>query len=317
MTGDFLTTFHESTLAPRAPLVALVERVMDAEVLSLGRVTKGYVNEVYRAELASAPPVYVRIRRRGGVAFETEAWALGACRRAGVPVPEVHAVTVLEAEAPLEVMVLAAVPGQALGSVWPELSEASRQEVMGRVGAALRALHSVELGGWGRRTSGGGWEYPDWASRAAASVRDREADVPFLRGAGLAEREADALLDIVRVTPLLEAPVPVLCHGDLGLDHLFVDENLTLTGVIDFGMWQGSLRELDFAVLTMYHPDVALAWLESAAPFDEEFYRRVLVEQVNTGMGFFAHDLRQGNVDYADLALTGLRGSLAAWQRLF
>ena len=149
-------------------------------------------------------------------------------------------------------------------------------------------------------------------------VRERRADVPVLQSAGLTEAETDALLAIVRIMPTLSAPRPVLCHGDLGMDHIFVDDALKVTGLIDFGNWQGGPRELDFAVLTMYHPDVRLAWLEPtyAAPVDREFNRRVLVEQVSVMMGFLAHDLRQGNADYAALAVQGMRAALGAWRRL-
>lgn len=112
-------------------------------------------------------------------------------------------------------------------------------------------------------------------------------------------------------------PKPVLCHGDLGMDHLFVDGDLNVTGLIDFGMWRGGPRELDFAVLTMYHPDVSLGWLEKAygtGSFGRDVYRRVLTERIAVGMGFLAHDLREGNADYLELALTGLRRSLEFWR---
>ena len=92
-----------------------------------------------------------------------------------------------------------------------------------------------------------------------------------------------------------------------------------VTGVIDFGMWRGGPCELDFAVLSMYHPDVSLAWLGAgygAGPFDKSFYRRVLSERIAVGIGFLAHDLRLGNADYLELALLGLRGSLHAWRAL-
>ena len=117
--------------------------------------------------------------------------------------------------------------------------------------------------------------------------------------------------------PTLSAPRPVLCHGDLGMDHIFVDDALTVTGIIDFGMWQGGPHELAFAVLSMYHPDVRLAWFEPtyAVPVNREFDRRVLVEQVSVMMGSLAHDLRQGNADYAALAVQGLRAALGAWRR--
>ena len=234
MANDFSAAFHSSVAAPRDQLVALVERVMNADVTSLERVTQGYVNEVYRADFATAPAVFVRIKRRGGAAFSSEAWALNECHRAGVPVPKVYAVTTLEAEEPPEVMVLASVSGRSLGDVWPELDETSQAQVMRSVGETLGLLHSLEVGGWGKRV-GESWEYSNWEGRAAAMVQGRAADVPVLRSAGLTEAETDALLAIVQVMPTLSAPRPVLCHGDLGMDHIFIDDALKVTGLIDFG----------------------------------------------------------------------------------
>ncbi len=118
MTNDFLTAFHGSFEAPRDQLVTLVEGVMNAKVITLERITQGYANEVYRAEFMAAPAGFVRINRRGEAMFDAEAWALGVCRRAGVPVPKVYAVTTLAAEKPLGVMLLASVPGRPLGEVW-------------------------------------------------------------------------------------------------------------------------------------------------------------------------------------------------------
>lgn len=293
----------------------MIEKEMGGQVTALERVTRGYVNEVYYADLAPPQRIVVRIRRRGVTSFTSEAWALGTARRAGVPVPEVHAVTVLEADEPLEVMLLSLVPGRPLGELWPSLDEGQRHLAAGRVSDALRTLHA-EVGGWGRRSDDGVWEFATWRERAEAEVRDREADVPTLQEAGLTETETDGLMAAVRAMLTADVPTPVLCHGDLGMDHLHVDGALTVTGIIDFGMWRGGPPELDAAVLTMYHPDVPPAWLKNGErnPPGEDFYRRVLTERIAAGMGFLAHDLREGSADYLELALSGLRGSLRAWR---
>ena len=154
MTDAFQKEIHAGLNAPRDQLIRLIEKAMKAKVTSLKRATQGYVNEVYRAELASAPTVFVRVGRRGGVSFETEACALNVARRAG---PAVYAVTTLEVEEPLEVMILEAVSGQPLGELWPELGEPARSRAMSQVGVALRSLHSAVVDGWGRRTADGGW----------------------------------------------------------------------------------------------------------------------------------------------------------------
>ncbi len=309
MTNSFREDFHAAFTAPRDPLVALIEREAGALVAGLERVTQGYANEVYYADLTSSERIVVRIRRRGAINFASEAWALEAARRAGVPVPRILALTVLEADEPLEVMLLSLVPGRPLGALWPGLGEAERRTVMRHVGETLRALHT-EVDGWGRRFEDGNWEFATWRERAASEVRGREADVSTLQQAGLTEAETDGLMETVRAMLTVGEPTPVLCHGDLGMDHLFVDGDLNVTGIIDFGMWRGGPRELDAAVLTMYHPDVPAAWLGPLGAASE----RRLSEQIAVGMGFLAHDLREGSADYLELALSGLRGSLQAWR---
>lgn len=143
---DFRAAFHGSVAAPRAPLALLIEREMGAAVTGLERVTRGYANEVYVADLAPSGRVVVRIRRRGGASFASERWAVVTARNAGVPVPEIYAVTVLDAGEALKVMLLSLVPGRPLGDVWPDLGETERRTVMRRVGVTLRALHA-EVGG--------------------------------------------------------------------------------------------------------------------------------------------------------------------------
>ena len=318
MTNPFQEEFHAAFSAPQALLVAFAEQKMGTQVTRLERVTQGYANEVYVADLASSERVIVRIRRRGATSFASEGCALKAARSAGVPVPEVYALETFGAEEPLEVMLLSLVPGRPLGEMWSELNEGERRLATERVGRVLQRLH-LETGGWGRRSDDGGWEFATWRERAEAEVQGREADVPTLREAGLSEGETDGLMAAVRAMLSVSRPTPVLCHGDLGMDHLFVDASLNVTGIIDFGMWRGGPLELDFAVLNMYHPDVSLARLGAGygvGSFDDDFYRRVLSEQIAVGMGFLAHDLRLGNADYLDLALLGLRGSLRAWRAL-
>ncbi len=80
--------------------------------------------------------------------------------------------------------------------VWPDLGEASQKQALRSVGEVLGLMHGTKVGGWGKRT-GDTWQYPDWQSRAVATVRERAADVPVLQSAGLTEAETDALLAIV------------------------------------------------------------------------------------------------------------------------
>ena len=79
----------------------------------------------------------------------------------------------------------------------------------------------------------------DWAAYVHQLVADRRADMPFLVEAGLNESEVTALMQIVETLARYHCQEPVLCHGDLSMDHVFVDDDLQLCGIIDFGPSQG------------------------------------------------------------------------------
>jgi len=120
--------------------------------------------------------------------------------------------------------------------------------------------------------------------------------------------------------PVLECPQPVLCHGDLAAEHLFVDDQLQLTGVIDFGQFRGGPPALDFAVLLMYHPQIELAWLQHGyqpgVALDEAFMRQLLVQQACVQMRYLAFDFQEGDPDACAAALQGLHTTLHAWSGL-
>lgn len=44
---------------------------------------------------------------------------------------------------------------------------------------------------------------------------------------------------------------PVLCHGDLGLDHIFIEDE-KISGLIDFGNYQTRTIHYDFAYLNFF-----------------------------------------------------------------
>jgi aminoglycoside phosphotransferase (APT) family kinase protein len=154
-----------------------------------------------------------------------------AMRRAPVPTPEV-----LWRNPP--VLALAALPGRALGRLG-EPSTAS-PAAWAAAGTAVRTLHDAPL--------------PPWRSH-----RDSE-QAPSL------DRESTWLLandvlpaelvmrnrEIARAA--LRPSTPVFTHGDLQLDHVFVDGD-EVTGVLDWsGAGQGDAM-FDLAVLTLGHPE--------------------------------------------------------------
>lgn len=321
MSDEFLRQRHAAYATPADVLSSLIKDATGQNVQRHEKIVRGYANEVYRIWTDQGEPFVVRIRQHGDLGFQQEAWAMAQCRAAGAPVPMVYLVATVDiAGQPHEAMVLQAMPGQAVCDLQRELTTTELAAVYAQVGAALRTIHSVRVDGFGQLREESKWEFPDWASLAQAERRERESNAPTLCRAGLSTAEVEQLLRIISTMAAFECPQPVLCHGDLAAEHFFVDDQLQLTGVIDFGQFRGGPPALDFAVLLMYHPQVELAWLQHGyqpgVAFDEAFVRLLLVQQACVQMRNLVFDVQEGHAEACAAAIQGLHTTLRAWEAL-
>lgn len=141
------------------------------------------------------------------------------------------------------VLALAAVPGAALGRLG-EPSTASAA-AWAAAGAAVRTLHDAPLPPWPAKNKGD-----------VTAALDRECE--WLVANGVVPADV-----VVRNRQVAEAAfrpfVPVFAHGDLQLDHVFVDGD-DVTGVIDWSEAGPGDPLFDLATLTLGHeenlPDV-------------------------------------------------------------
>ena len=283
MTTDIVRQRHAAYQTSKQVIFDLVERATGQKATSREKIVRGYDSEVYLVYTRDNNDVVVRIRHHGGAPFADEAWAIAQCRDVGVPAPDVLLVETITIEQHTrEVMVQRRVPGRALSEIERELTPEQRAAVWRQAGAALGAIHSIQVGGFYKRRRDGSWDFPDWKSVSEQSIIDRTSEKPLLMQAGFRADEVDQLLQILEAGQALCAgQQPVLCHGDFLPGHLFVDRDLNLCGVIDFGEFQGGGPILDFANLTRSCPDVDLAWLapDYGNPhlFDGTFPARLLV----------------------------------------
>ncbi len=154
-----------------------------------------------------------------------------AMRLAPIPTPEV-----LWWKPP--VLALAALPGKALGHLGEPSTAPSG--AWAAAGAALRALHDAPLPPWrwrreteqtSRLDSECAWLVENDVLPADLVTRNREI-------AGAAFRPS----------------TPVFAHGDLQVDHVFVDGD-EVTGVLDWSEAGQGDAMYDLAILTLGHPE--------------------------------------------------------------
>jgi aminoglycoside phosphotransferase (APT) family kinase protein len=322
MTTTIINQRHAAYQTSEQAIYELVRRATGQEGISREKIVRGYDSEVYLVDTRQGDRFVVRIRHHGGVSFEQEAWAIGRCRAVGVPAPEVLLVETMALDGNTrEVMVQRRVPGRALSEIEGDLTPEQRAAVWRQAGAALGAIHSIPVGGFYRRHADGSWDFPDWDSMWQTPTDERASERPQLMQAGFTWADVDLMLDILQVErERFPVEQPVLCHGDLSPGHLFVDDDLNLTGVIDFGEFQGGGPIVDFANLSMSCPNVDLAWLQrgygNQELFDGAFPTRLLVAKVGQQMGYLAHYIRQGNAEEAAPIAAGLRESLREWRAI-
>ncbi|MDX1935003.1 MAG: aminoglycoside phosphotransferase family protein [Capsulimonadales bacterium] len=315
-----VTRLHAGFRTPRPTLFDIVREAVGQEPdpESVVKIVRGYDSEVYRVRTVAATAVVIRIRRDGDIPYEQEAWALEQAGRAGVPVPEVLLLTerrINRVRRP--VMVQRCLPGRNLVDLLPVFTGAQKERVLRQAGEALRRLHTVAVDGFYRRRSDGTWDFPDWASRMASALREREEETPLLLAAGLTDDEIRRGLNAIeRYTVDFPCPQPVLLHADVSAEHFFADETGNLTGMLDFGDFYGGPPEADIAYFTVNDPELPLEWLldgygdRSEWGDREAFLQRLLRYQVVLLPGDVAFAAEMENAEETERLLGAYRAVL-------
>lgn len=315
MPTNFINQRHAAYQTPQSLIFDLIRQATGDDPIHSEKLVRGYDNEVYAVQTRQGNAYIVRLQQQGGAGYAEEAWAIECCRTAGVPVPSLCYVGLLMVgEQYKPVMVQRRVPGRPLSELYPTLSQDERAHIFRQVGAVLRKMHSIPVGGFYKLHPGGAWDSPDWESIALSNVRARTNERPQLQAAGLTEQEIDRLLAVIAAgTPPLDRQ-PVLCHGDLGLEHLFVDAALTLTGIIDFGEFQGGLPVVDFVPLSLDCSPQEVAWIKAgyanADLFADDFDQRLRHSRFSFLTGYLAHCVRIGDHEEIGIVVQILRTDL-------
>lgn len=315
MPTDFINQRHAAYQTPQACIFDLFQQTTGNDPSHSEKLVRGYDNEVYAVQTRQGNDYIIRIQQHGDTGYAEEQWAIDQCRAVGVPAPEICYVGVLTVgDQSKPVMVQRRVPGRPLAEVYATLTSEERAHIFRQVGALLSKIHSIRVGGFYKLNPGGIWDFPDWESIIRANRRDRTAERPQLLAAGLREDEIDAIFAItLNQTPPVDRQ-PVLCHGDLGLDHLFVDTDLTLTGVIDFGEFQGGLPLVDFVRLSLDCTEQELRWVQAGytnkAFVADAFAQRLRLNRMNFLTGYLAHCMRIGDHEECRTVVDTLRASL-------
>lgn len=314
--NNFLKARHAAYATPEDDIFRLVQKATGQQPQSSQKIVRGYDNEVYAVKTQQGQVCIVRINRHGKTGFDQEAWALEKCRAAGVPVPEILLIDVIEVDEHKDsVMVQRKLPGAALSDIQKSLTQNELQAVFCQAGEILSKIHSIKVNGFYKRHADGSWDFSTWHKVMMSALKDRAAEKTFILASGFSETEFNVMLGLLkRYRDGFVCDQPVLCHGDFLPDHIFVDERLVISGIIDFGEFQGGPPIHDFARLSLGHPEIKLDWLKfgyaDKTIFEHNFGTRLTLHKIPLQMGYLAHYVQSGNTEAATVTAAGLRTTL-------
>ena len=326
MTSEFILKKQSDYATPKAAIESFLRGVTPKRVESLERIFNGVDNEVYAVGFEAQESQFLRIKREGAKSFATEAWAMEQCRKQGVPVPEITLLSEIESEGELRpVMMVESVKGAPLNKILTSLSDLERAQVAHRTGEAMRRMHSVHTAGFYELTlvatdvSGvfeESWDFPDWESLMFQSIKERTEESLRWREAGLSEIESEKILELMqRYRQEFACVQPVLCHGDFGARHLFFDDRLQLSGIIDFGDFVGGPPILDFAGLHSDCPEIDMNAIctgyGDAFELTDRFESRLRLHALCDNAGSLNWHLLHKNFGRLEKQVSDLRSCLA------
>ncbi|HVX45732.1 MAG TPA: aminoglycoside phosphotransferase family protein [Mycobacteriales bacterium] len=294
--STFITQLHARVELPAAALNDLVRDATGSAIAESERIVRGDEYEVHRVVSAGGDEVFVRAcfpgTEPGKAAREAEAMQIA--RAAGVPVPPVLLVrTVPTDQGDRPAMVIGAAPGTQLSRL--DLSDIETATVMQDLGHLLGRLSTTRLPGPGRPDEDGRWPEPN--ADYQRYLRAVRADSQRLAPAGITPAEVEVIarrLDELASVPITDQPI--LSHGDIWAEHLFIDADRRITGLIDWGMWAGGSPAEDLAALSHRLSDAEFAIVLEHHPLghDAALRRRIAAASLTRSIGGLAWLVRSG-----------------------
>lgn len=205
---------------------------LTAAALEAEPVDGGWGNDNWRIDGPGGPWLLKLSPASYGPKWAASHRAMALAGGAGVPVPALVAMGI---EGPVAARILTWVDGRPATSVIGH--PACTATLVASLGAALRALHGVRPVAFSSRLDGSGPRFASWAAYLAHRLEQVTARC---RATGVPDEET-VTRTAAAVTGLAAAvdghAVPALCHRDLHLGNLLVDEAGALAGILD---WDGA-----------------------------------------------------------------------------
>lgn len=249
-------------------LSEIVQKAMGVNTEQINRINKGQSNEVYFIDLKDRSFVLRIARGFDYDIFAIERWAMQEVSRRGVPVAAILAQdSVVDRDEVIYYQIQEKLTGEPLDDllVQGKIGRERSERLTELAGELLAAIHSVPMSGWGRITEPDHGTYESFEKRILALQEDSERfDKALAQFNSLGVPRFEEVWQVLRYLESFAISEPVLLHYDLTPDHIFVDSDDRITGIIDWGAVQGGDPVRDFVRWNYWdNYEFSIDWLAS------------------------------------------------------
>jgi aminoglycoside phosphotransferase (APT) family kinase protein len=221
----------------------IVLKAMGANIEQITRINKGQSNEVYFIDLKDRSFVLRIVKGVDYDIFAIERWAMQEVRRRGVPVATILVQdSVVDRDEVIYYQIQEKLTGEPMDDLLAQgkIGRDRSARLTEQAGELLAAIHSVPISGWGRITRPAHGIYESFEKRILALQEDSEKlDKALAQFNSLSVPRFKEVWQELHYLKSFAVSKPVLLHYDLSPDHVFVDDDDRITGIIDWGAVQG------------------------------------------------------------------------------
>lgn len=260
--------FQRTQTTDRNIVRKIVQEAMGTNIGGITRIHRGQSNEVYFIDLKGESVVLRIARGYDYDIFAVEQWAMQEVSRCGVPVAALLTQgSVVEREEVIRYQIQEKLAGEPMDVLLGQgkIGCVRSKRLAEQASELLAAIHSVSPLGWGRITTPGHGAYASFEKRMHALQEDAEkfdnALAPF-NDLGV-PRFADVWQGLCYLASFAVRE-PVLLHYDLTPDHILIDGDGRIIGVIDWGAVQSGDPVRDFVRWNYWEDyEYSIDWLAS------------------------------------------------------
>lgn len=304
---------HEAFKTPEEIIFTIIKNDTGYTPLRKTKIVKGYDSEVYSIDTKENHTLIFKIKHFGTVSFQQETWAINECKMNSIPVPTILSIGKLNlGKEEAEYTIQDKVDGIPFADIHHNLTSQQIQTVLFNAGKILRKIHAVRVNGFYQRHENGVWDFSSWEKYAESFVTERSKEKDQIIHAGFTESEFKTMIHFLEIyKDTFICSQPVLCHGDYLPEHIFVDNDLKISAIIDFGMFEGNSPVHDLAFFAIEAPSFSISSLiegyGKSELFDDRFTERLLLHMLMLEMGHLAHSVREGLKPESDFVTKRLK----------